>query len=131
MGNFKNVITYLLLHTQYYKFMIYIDKHKILLYNNCIVKKHRLNWVQKLAVLPANLGRFLQLLIVCAHWHNNLIIGGVGMNESYLGKSNLILSVGIILCLLAALGLNTYISISKERIEVRTSNSNSLNNAVD
>ena len=50
------------------------------------------------------------------------------MNEKYLGRIATILSVGLILCLLASLGYNTYFSISKERIEVSTNNSNSENN---
>ncbi|MCI8486991.1 MAG: hypothetical protein HFJ20_08110 [Clostridia bacterium] len=36
----------------------------------------------------------------------------------------IILAVGIIVCFLATIGYNTYISLTKEKIEVKTLNSN-------
>ena len=41
----------------------------------------------------------------------------------YCGIALIILSVGIIICLLASYGYNTYLSYSKEKIEIRTQNS--------
>lgn len=43
----------------------------------------------------------------------------------YLGKSLLAVIIGIIICFLATIGYNTYISISQEKIEVNASNINS------
>lgn len=51
----------------------------------------------------------------------------MNVENSYLGRVAIILSIGMVICLLASLGYNTYLSITKERIEVRTSNSNSIN----
>lgn len=51
----------------------------------------------------------------------------------YLGKSLLAVIIGIIICFLATIGYNTYISVSQEKIEVQTNlNSNSTNlNSID
>ena len=50
----------------------------------------------------------------------------------YLGKALLSVILGIIVCFLATIGYNTYISISQEKIEVQATNSNSTNlNDVD
>lgn len=43
----------------------------------------------------------------------------------YLGKSLLAVIIGIIICFLATIGYNTYISVSQEKIEVNASNINS------
>ena len=43
----------------------------------------------------------------------------------YLGAISVILAVGLVLCFLASLGYNTYITYSGKKIEVRTENLNS------
>lgn len=43
----------------------------------------------------------------------------------YLGKSLLAVIIRIIICFLATIGYNTYISVSQEKIEVNASNINS------
>lgn len=44
--------------------------------------------------------------------------------EKYIGFSLIIVCVGIFILALAAFGYNTYISASKEKIEVQAQNSN-------
>ena len=50
------------------------------------------------------------------------------MDKKYINSIAVILSVGVVFALLASLGFNVNLSISKERIEVSTNNSNSANN---
>jgi len=47
------------------------------------------------------------------------------LNESNDNIISIILAVGLILCFLATIGYNTYINVTKERIEVTSTNSNS------
>lgn len=49
---------------------------------------------------------------------------------TYLGRALLAVIIGIVICFLATIGYNTYITVSQEKIEVQTTNSNStkLNN---
>ena len=44
----------------------------------------------------------------------------------YLGRALIAAVVGILVFALAVLGYNTYISVSKEKIEVQATNSNSM-----
>ncbi len=44
----------------------------------------------------------------------------------YLGRTLLVVVIGIVLYGLASLGYNTYISVTKEKIEVHAENSNSV-----
>lgn len=46
----------------------------------------------------------------------------------YLGRISLALVIGVTLCFLAVIGYNTYISVTQEKIEVQTTNSNLINN---
>jgi len=46
----------------------------------------------------------------------------------YLGRISITLVVGVIICFLAVIGYNTYISVTQEKIEVQTVNSNFTNN---
>lgn len=44
--------------------------------------------------------------------------------EKYVGIALIVICVGIVLFLLATLGVNTYFSVTKEKIEVQAQNSN-------
>ena len=46
----------------------------------------------------------------------------------YLGRALLSVILGIIVCFLATIGYNTYVSVSQEKIEVQATNSNSIKN---
>ena len=46
----------------------------------------------------------------------------------YLGKALISVIIGIIICFLATIGYNTYISVTDKKIEVRATNSNTSNN---
>ena len=48
----------------------------------------------------------------------------------YLGRSLIVLIVGIVFCFLASLGYNTYFRLSQKEIEVHAENSNSQNTAI-
>lgn len=49
----------------------------------------------------------------------------IEMIVKYAGATLIILAIGTFICLLACMGYNIYLSASKEKIEVSTTNTNS------